>query len=182
MIGLVLVSLSVGLSNFAASIGIGLSGVDARTRVRIGLAFGVFETLMPILGLVLGATIAGSLAGVGRSIGAGLLMLTGAYGLWKGRKHQELVEPAVVEMGFTQLLITAVALSLDNLVIGFAFSFSRVPIVLAAGVIGVVSVCLSLIGLELGQRLGQRCEQWSQEVGGGVLIVVGLTLAAGIVK
>jgi putative Mn2+ efflux pump MntP len=39
--------ISLGLSNFAASIGIGISGVDTRTRLRVGLIFGVFEAVCP---------------------------------------------------------------------------------------------------------------------------------------
>ena len=54
MVALVLVAVSVGLSNFAAAIGIGVSGIDARTRLRVGVIFGLFETAMPILGLLLG--------------------------------------------------------------------------------------------------------------------------------
>jgi len=38
LLGLLLVSVSVGLSNFAGAIGIGLSGIDARTRARISAA------------------------------------------------------------------------------------------------------------------------------------------------
>jgi manganese efflux pump family protein len=182
MVGVLLVGLSVGLSNFAASIGIGVSGVDGRMRWRIGLAFGFFETLMPIVGLLIGEAIAGSVAGIGRYVGAALLILTGAYVLWKGRQGKELVEPRAIQMGVGQLMVTAFALSLDNLVIGFALSFYRVPLLIAAGVIGVMSVSMSLIGLELGQRLGQRFEQWSEELGGGVLILVGCTLALGVFK
>ncbi len=45
---------------------------------------------------------------------------------------------------------------------------------------GVISVAMSLVGLELGSRLGTRIEAWSEELGGGVLILVGLALAFGI--
>ena len=47
MLALVLVAVSLGLSNFAAAVGIGVSGVDARTRLRVGVIFGLFETGMP---------------------------------------------------------------------------------------------------------------------------------------
>jgi putative Mn2+ efflux pump MntP len=53
MVALLLVAVSLGLSNFAAAIGIAVSGVDARTRLRVGLVFGLFEPAMPLLGLVL---------------------------------------------------------------------------------------------------------------------------------
>src|ERR1022692_3301155 len=78
---LVLVALSLGLSNFAAAIGIGVAGIDARTRVRVGVVFGIFEAGMPILGLVLGRSLASTLGHAARWVGAGLLIATGAYGL-----------------------------------------------------------------------------------------------------
>jgi putative Mn2+ efflux pump MntP len=37
MLALLLVALSLGLSNFAAALGIGVSGIDVRTRWRVGV-------------------------------------------------------------------------------------------------------------------------------------------------
>jgi manganese efflux pump family protein len=59
MLALALVAFSLGLSNFAAAVGLGASGIDARTRLRVGVIFGVFETGMPLLGLLLGRSLAG---------------------------------------------------------------------------------------------------------------------------
>ena len=61
MLALLLVAVSLGLDNFAAAIGIGVAGVDAGTRLRVGLIFGIFETGMPLLGLVLGRGLAHAL-------------------------------------------------------------------------------------------------------------------------
>lgn len=72
---LLLVSLSVGMSNVAASIGIGLSVVDARKRLRIGLAFGFFEAIMPVAGLLIGHALAGRIGAVGHYIGAVLILV-----------------------------------------------------------------------------------------------------------
>jgi NNP family nitrate/nitrite transporter-like MFS transporter len=65
---------------------------------------------------------------------------------------------------------------------GFALGVYQINIVLAAAVMGVVSVGMSLIGLELGSRLGARVEAWSEEIGGGVLILLGIALGAGVLK
>jgi len=59
LLSLLLVSISVGLSNFAGAIGIGLSGINVRTRIRVGIAFGFFEALMPLIGLLIGQAAAG---------------------------------------------------------------------------------------------------------------------------
>jgi putative Mn2+ efflux pump MntP len=179
VLGLLAVSLSVGLSNFAGAIGIGLAGVDSRVRLQVGLAFGFFEALMPIVGLLLGQQVAGYLAGGTAYIAGGLLILTGVYTIWQGRRQQAAPRGRIQRR---QLLVTAAALSIDNLAVGFALGVYRVPIVLAALTIGIVSVVMSLIGLELGSRLGRRVEAWSEELSGGVLVVLGLAIALGLVK
>ena len=173
---LVLVSVSLGLSNFAAAIGIGLSGTDRKTRIRTAIAFGLFEAAMPLVGLFIGEHLAGSIGGVGKYAGAGLLILIGAYNIWKAQRRQTAQQQ---QQDFKHLMLTAFALSIDNLVVGFALSLYHAPIALAAIVIATVSVLMSLVGLELGSRLGQRVEHWSEEIGGGVLIMVGIALLLG---
>jgi len=185
LLSLLLVSVSVGLSNFAGAIGIGLSGIDARTRLRVGLAFGLFEAAMPIIGLLLGQAVAGYLGHFAKYIGAALLVLTGIYTIWQGRRAaaQEQKSGTVVAvqgMRTHQLLVTALALSIDNLAVGFALAVYPVDIWLAAITFGVVSILMSLAGLELGHRLGKRAEAWSEEIGGTVLILVGIAIAAGV--
>jgi putative Mn2+ efflux pump MntP len=56
----------------------------------------------------------------------------------------------------------------------------HIQIVVAAVTMGVVSVAMSLLGLELGHRLGRRIEEWSEELGGAMLILVGIAIATGI--
>jgi len=176
------VSLSVGLSNFAGSIGIGLSGVDARTRLRVGIAFGLFEGLMPILGLLIGQAVAGTIGSYGRFVGAGLLVLTGFYTIWQsirtGKVERE-EEAGILDT--RQLVILGIALSLDNLIVGFALGVYHIPIVLAAVTMAVVSVGLSLLGLELGSRLGSRVGEYSEMAGGAGLVLVGVALRVGLI-
>lgn len=76
MIAFLLVAVSLGLSNFSASVGIGVTGVAARTRFRVGVIFGLFEAGMPILGLLLGNSLARTLGNAAHWIGAGLLIAT----------------------------------------------------------------------------------------------------------
>lgn len=178
-LGLLLVAISVGMSNFAGSIGIGIAGIDARTRIRVGIAFGVFEAVMPLVGLLIGETLAGRLGSVGRYGGAALLVATGAWTIWQGRRTEAEAE---VQAGMDNrtLLVTAIALSLDNLVVGFALGVYRINLVVAAVTMGVVSVAMSLVGLELGSRLGERVEAYAEEIGGGILVLVGIGLATGL--
>jgi putative Mn2+ efflux pump MntP len=177
--GLLLVSVSVGLSNFAGAIGIGLSGIDARTRLRVGIAFGLFEALMPIAGLLLGQAVAGYLGHIAKFVGSAILVVVGAYTIWQGRRVTGEPKKERAEIRTHRLVVTALALSIDNLAVGFALAEFHIPIALAAVTMGVISVAMSLLGLELGSRLGTRVEAWSEELGGAVLILVGIAIAVG---
>jgi putative Mn2+ efflux pump MntP len=181
-LALVLVALSLGLSNFAAAIGIGVAGVDTRTRVRVGVVFGIFEAGMPILGLALGHGLASTFGHAARWVGGGLLIATGAYALIQA------LRPDAGELGslagqrqLGRLLVTGIALSIDNLAVGFALGTYHVSLPLAVVVIGAVSVVMSLVGLELGARIGMRAGQRGELLGGLVLIGVGISIGTGLI-
>lgn len=181
---LLLVAASLGLSNFAASVGIGAGGVDAGARLRVGIIFGIFETAMPVLGLLAGRGLAAPLGRAAHWTGAALLIATGAYALIQAitsQRHQRDREPAAsAGPPAGRLLVTGLALSIDNLAVGFALGTFRVSLVVAAVVIGAVSVAMSLAGLELGRYLGDRAGDRGEILGGLVLIGVGLAIAAGV--
>jgi manganese efflux pump family protein len=183
MLALLLVAASVGMSNFAAAIAIGVSGVDARTRLRVGLVFGVFESGMPVVGLAVGDQIAGSLGHAARWVGAGVLIAAGGYSLvssLRGGSAGHGIETST--LGHWRLVLTGLALSLDNLVVGFALGTYHVSIVQGALVIGIVSVSLSLIGLELGARIGKWAGERGEQLAGLMLISVGVAIAAGVMS
>lgn len=183
VLALLLSALALGLSNFAAAIAIGVSGVDARTRWRVGIVFGLFETGMPIVGLLIGRGLAGALGAVAHWIGGALLVITGAYGLWQtlrdGDDEDDTASVAGQPLG--RLLVTGLALSIDNLAVGFSLGAYRVSLPVAAVVIGAVSVTLSLIGLELGTRIGTAVGRRGELLGGIVLICVGIIVAVGVI-
>jgi manganese efflux pump family protein len=187
VIALLLAASAVGLSNLAASIGIGISGVDARTRLRVGVVFGVFEAGMPAVGLLVGQQFATDLDRVVRWPGAILLMLIGLLGVLRSvrarRTNPAAPGPpgstAASAPGLLRLLASGLVLSMDNLVIGFALGTYGVSIVAGAVVIGAVSVVMSLAGLEVGGLLGRWAGRRSEQMSGVLLIMVGAALAGG---
>ena len=181
MIALLLLAVAVGLSNFAASIGIGVSGVSRGIRIRVAVVFGVFEAGMPVVGLVLGQNLAGDLGHAARWLGAGVLIAVGVVGLvqaWRSRGADASSRPAG-SWRTGRVLISGLALSSDNLAVGFVLGTYHTGLLLAAVVFGVVSVAMSLAGLELGARIGAATGDRSELIASAVLIAVGTALAAG---
>jgi manganese efflux pump family protein len=189
VIALLLAAVAVGLSNLAASIGIGVTGVTARTRLQVGLVFGVFEAGMPIVGLLIGQRIASDLGKAVRWPGAILLVIVGASALIRslrdsrrsaaGESPRPAATPALPPRRLGRLLLSGFVLSLDNLVVGFALGTYQVGILSAAILIGLVSVAMSLAGLELGGLLGRWAGQRSEQMSGLILILVGVAIAGG---
>ena len=202
VIALLFAAVAVGLSNLAASIGIGVTGVTTRTRLQVAFVFGVFEAGMPIVGLLIGQRIASDLGQAVRWPGAILLMLVGAFGLVRSLRDsrksaadgpgepsrsadpEPAVHPAEPSPGgppthLGRLVVSGFVLSLDNLVVGFALGTYNVSILAGAILIGAVSVAMSLAGLELGGLLGRWAGQRSEQMSGLILILVGAAIAGG---
>jgi putative Mn2+ efflux pump MntP len=181
VIATLLIAVSVGLDNFAASIAIGLSGVDRALRLRIAAVFGTFEAGMPFLGLIAGRGAARALGGSAHIVGGTLLIATGAHAIYAMiAKDGHDLAGALAATRVTRLIVLGAALSIDNLVVGFALGADHAPLLASIVAIGVVSVVLSLLGLELGARLGERVERFGGLLGGVVLVLVGVAVLTGV--
>ncbi|HUC57421.1 MAG TPA: manganese efflux pump [Streptosporangiaceae bacterium] len=189
MLALILVAVSVGLGNLAASVGIGVGGVTVATRMRVVLTFGLLEGGMPIIGLLIGHSLASSIGREAKWIAAVLLAGVGIYGIIaaiiRNRRDQEGTDdpPALRASSaqeWTKLTISAFALSLDNLIAGFALGSYQVNLAAGALAFGLVSIVLSLGGLEIGARLGGRAGDSGEIIGGIVLIGVGVAVGFGV--
>lgn len=174
---LVLLGLSVGLGEFAASIVIGLRSLDRRTRLKTVTTFGLFETVTPLVGLLIGKQASDTFGTAANYAGAILLSLFGLYIIIRNATG------GGSELNFTKhtlnspkLMIAAAALSVDNLVIGFNLGDNGEPIILSALVIGLASVLLTLLGLEAGKLLGLKAQKYGELLSGSILLLVGIAI------
>lgn len=193
MLALLLLAVALGLSNFAAAIGIGVSGVRGRDRVRIAVVFGVFEAGMPVLGVALGRGLASSLGHVAHWLGGAALVMIGVTGLVlarrgarpagepvPGRPAPERPAPGRPSWRLGRVVVSGLALSADNLAAGFALGAYHTGLAVAATVFGVVSVVMSLAGLELGAMLGAGASDRCELAASVMLIAIGSAVAAGV--
>jgi putative Mn2+ efflux pump MntP len=174
---LIVAALALGLDNFGAAIGLGAGTPGGLTRWRVALVFGFFEAAMPVVGLILGRAVAAPLAGAAPVVGGVALGLIGAYSAVLALSGGS--PTSTGSAGNWRIIAVGAALSIDNLIVGFALGAFHVNFVAAVLVIAAVSVALSLLGLELGSRLGARMGERSELVGGLALIGVGVAIAVG---
>lgn len=75
-----------------------------------------------------------------------------------------------------ELVLMAIATSIDALAVGITFAFLQVDIVPAVALIGATTFVLSLGGVVVGNQFGARFEKPASVVGGVVLILIGLKI------
>ena len=88
-------------------------------------------------------------------------------------KEEECPDPSVA---FTDMVILAVATSIDALAVGVTFAFLKVQIVAAVSFIGITTFVLSIVGVKVGTIFGMKYKSKAEFAGGLILIFMGLKI------
>ena len=163
---------------FAVSIckGLGMRRLNMKQALVIGLFFGGFQALMPLIGWALGTQLADFITPIDHWIAFILLALIGGKMLFDAFREgdgEDAGEPKDTRLDFKELLMLAIATSIDALAVGITFAFLGVNIVVAIAVIGVTTFVLSVVGVAVGHAFGARYEKGATIAGGIVLILIG---------
>ena len=179
-----LIGIGVSADAFAVSLARGLKirQLHLSQARLIGGAFGVFQALMPIVGWLLGTAISGLIQAFDHWVAFGLLALVGAKMLWEAIfAHEEAEDGDAVPsgkdgIGLHELLVLAVATSIDALAVGLSLALLDVNIWLTAAVIGVITFLLSTAAVFIGHRVGVRFQRPAEIIGGVILIGIGISI------
>ena len=174
---LFLIGIGLSMDAFAVSVckGLSMQRVDKKYTLCIGLFFGGFQALMPLLGYFLGSRFAGSIERFDHWIAFILLAFIGFNMIRESREETE-EEEAFTGVNFKELLLLSVATSIDALAVGVTFAFLQVKIVPAVTIIGCTTFVLSLAGVYVGDVFGARYKSRAELTGGVILILIGLKI------
>jgi len=176
---LLLLAIGLSMDAFAVSVckGLCMKRLNLRQATVVALFFGGFQALMPLVGWALGTQFEQFITPVDHWIAFVLLALIGGKMLWDAfHEDEELSCPADGKLDLRELVMLAVATSIDALAVGITFAFLRVDILTSVGLIGVTTFALSIVGVAVGHRFGARYEKPATVVGGIVLILIGLKI------
>lgn len=173
-----LLFIAVGLSMdaFAVSIGKGLSvcRVKMRHSLSVGMWFGGFQALMPLIGFYLGNTFASAITSFDHWVAFLLLGIIGGNMIRESLTSES--DEQDPDFSTRNMLMLAIATSIDALAMGVTFAFFNVNIWEAIFIIGIITFGLSVIGLKIGNIFGCRYKRRAEFVGGAILILMGLKI------
>ena len=170
---LFLVAVGLSMDAFAVAIckGLSMKRIEKKYTLLIALFFGGFQAMMPLLGYFLGSQFSAYIERVDHWVAFFLLVLIG------GNMIKESCEGTEAEtyagISYKELLLLAVATSIDALAVGITFAFLQVRILSAVALIGCTTFLLSLLGVVVGNMFGARYKSRAEMTGGIILIFIG---------
>lgn len=176
---LFLIAVGLSMDAFAVSIckGLKMQRFNVRHAGVIALAFGGFQALMPVIGWFLGKQFESYITGIDHWIAFVLLaVIGGKMAVESFKKEEEVSSKENEKLDVKELLVLAVATSIDALAVGITFAFLQVSIVPAVSLIGVITFVLSAVGVFIGHKFGAKFKSKAELAGGIILILIGLKI------
>ncbi|WP_420099022.1 manganese efflux pump MntP family protein [Corynebacterium sp.] len=183
---LLLIALGVSADAFAVSV---VQGTTIREHVvrrilLLSLVFGAFQAVMPLLGWALGSSVAGLVESIDHWIafallaGIGTKMIVDSVTAGPSDSPDSPGSSGMSAATFTvrSVLTLGIATSIDALAVGIGFALVPINILLAVGLIGLVTFLASLLGGWLGHHGGRTLGKPATIVGGLVLIGIGASI------
>jgi len=167
-----IVVLSLGLDNLMASAAIGAAGM--KNRLKLSLIFALFEGLMPAVGLLMGTGL-GSVIGVwGYYAGLAVMAAIGVYMLFEDEDDE--AENLKREWKGWALLAAGLAISLDELAVGFSFGLLEFPALWTVLLMAAQAFVMTWIGVTFGAKLRPYMGEAAEKAAGIVLIAAACIL------
>lgn len=186
LLSLFLIAIGLSMDAFSVAIckGLAMPRASVGKCSIVGLWFGGFQALMPIVGYFVGARFRESIESVDHWLAFALLTLIGVNmireALSKEESDDERGEKGECDttnpLAARKMFVMAVATSIDALAVGVGFAFLGADIWLSAALIGITTFLLSVAGVKIGNIFGSRYKSKAELAGGIILILIGLKI------
>ncbi len=165
-VGLAADALAVSLTS-----GLLIKRIKINKALKIALFFGVFQTLMPVLGWMMGLGFRELVSAIAHWIAFLLLGWLGSNMIYEALKDEQ--EEPFNPLDNSTLLGLAIATSIDALAAGIGLSVIKMSLPLTVTIIGLVTFILCFFGVLMGHRFGHFCQGKVEIIGGLILMGIG---------
>ncbi|MDF2685070.1 MAG: putative rane protein [Clostridia bacterium] len=174
-IELFVIAIGLSMDAFAVAIckGLAMKKMNYKNAIITGCFFGGFQALMPLIGYFLGTRFKDYITSFDHWIAFALLAAIGINMIRESRKECEAVDAS---FNLKNMIVLALATSIDALAVGVTFAFLQVDILQAVSLIGIITFTLSIIGVILGFGFGSMFKSKAELCGGIILIIMGLKI------
>lgn len=155
--------------------GLKMFKLNIKQTALISLFFGGFQALMPLIGWLLGTGFEKYITNIDHWIAFVLLAFIGGKMIFEAIKCEDSADDSNV-FDIKELLLLALATSIDALAVGITFAFLKVNIIFAISIIGIITFLLSAMGVFLGHKFGAAYKNKAEFTGGIILVLIGVKI------
>jgi len=177
LLEIILIALGLSMDAFAVSITLGLSVKRPKIKEFLipGIYFGLFQMIMPFAGYFAGTYFVHKIQDFDHWIAFVLLAFIGGR-MIKESFSKEKERAKGNPFQFATMLLLAIATSIDALAVGITFAFLSVDIWKSIILIGIVTFCMSICGVKIGNVFGTKFKSKAEFIGGTVLVILGVKI------
>jgi putative Mn2+ efflux pump MntP len=176
LLSIIIIGIGLAMDCFAVSISKGIVANKSHFwfALRMGILFGLFQGVMPLIGYFAGSTFANQIINIDHWVAFSLLLAIGGKMLVEGwRKKEEPEDTSSHPFTWLSIITLAFATSIDALATGIIFVPYPDYIWKAVAIIAVISFAFSMIGTYIGVHFGKRFTVKVEVIGGLILIGIG---------
>lgn len=175
---ILLLSVGLAMDAFAVSMcqGLNMQKLNIKNAVIISGFFGIFQAVMPLIGWAVGTSFAHYIESFDHWVAFALLAFLGGKMIFESFKKGGDEQLDSGRLNYKELTLLAIATSIDALAVGITFAFFEVNIAFAVSSIGVITFIISLFGVYLGCKIGDKFKNKAELFGGIVLVLIGLKI------
>ena len=175
IIDVLLIGFGLSMDAFAVSVckGLATKKLQIKHFLTVGMWFGGFQALMPLIGYFLGTTFQKYITSVDHWVAFILLSIIG-IGMIKEANEKD--EDTDASLAPKAMAVLAVATSIDALAVGVTFALmikNILNLIFAVFAIGITTFILSAVGIWVGNVFGARFKSKAELAGGIILILIG---------
>lgn len=170
-IGLISVGLAADALAVSVTSGLLIKRIKLNKALKIALFFGIFQTLMPILGWIAGFGLRKFISAIAPWVTFALLGWLGGNMIYETLTGKE--EEPFNPLDNTTLFGLAIATSIDALAAGLGLSVIKMSLPITVAIIGFVTFILCFLGVFIGHRFGNLFQGKIEVIGGSILIGIG---------
>ena len=176
ILGIIIIAIGLAMDAFAVSIckGLSMKKMSWKKGLIIGGYFGFFQGFMPLIGYLLGVGFQSKVEAVDHWLALILLAIIG-IDMIKDAFSKD-IEEKNESVDFKEMIVLAIATSIDALAVGITMAFLDVNIILAILLIGIITFVISVIGVKIGNIFGDKYEKKAELAGGIILVLMGIKI------
>ena len=173
ILSIFLIALGLSMDSFAVSVSNGLSikNLTLSRNLLIAFSLAFFQAIFPLIGWFIGIEVVDYIRDFDHWIAFVLLSFIGLKMVYEGLQSDE--QSKGVEFSFKTLIMQSIATSIDAFVVGVSFALLDYEIAMPIVIIGVTTFIVSIIGLKIGNIIGDKIGKSVEIFGGIVLIGIG---------